>query len=387
MASFDVIVLGLGAMGSATAYQLARRGKRVLGLEQYALGHDQGSSHGHTRVIRQAYYEHPDYVPLLRRAYDLWYDLEQHTGHHLLTECGCLNIGVPNGELIAGVRASVRAHNLPAELLLASEIRRRFPPFRVDDDMVGIIENRAGFLYVEECVRTFCEAAAALGAELHPEEGVTHWEPEGHGVRVTTTRGTYHADRLVITAGPWATRWLNEMGVPLTVMRQTLQWFRPQEATPFRRDQFPVYLAEVPGGPVYGIPMIDPRGHKAARHYGAPELTDPDQVDRNPHEDDVEPIRAFFRRHLPGANGECTAQQVCLYTMTPDRHFVLDRHPHHPQVAVAAGFSGHGFKFAPVVGEILADLAEFGETTQPIAMFRANRFHAEGFTPKTWLPG
>lgn len=387
MTSCDVIVLGLGGMGSATAYELARRGKRVIGLEQFPLVHDQGSSHGHTRVIRQAYYEHPAYVPLLRRAYDLWYSLEQQTGRHLLTECGCLNIGTPNGELIAGVRASVREYNLPAELLLASELRRRFPAFRVDEELVGIIENRAGFLYVEDCVRAFCEAAIALGAQLHAEERVTRWEPAGHGVRVETTQGTYLADRLVITAGPWATRWLSGIGIPLTVMRQTLQWFRTTEPALFRRDCFPVYLAEVPGGPFYGIPVIDARGHKAARHYGAPELTDPDQIDRIWNETDEEPIRNFFQRYLPAANGPCTERQVCIYTLTPDRHFVIDRHPQYPQVAVAAGFSGHGFKFAPVVGEILADLVESGETKLPISKFRVSRFEAEGFRPNAWLPG
>jgi sarcosine oxidase len=371
--SYDVIVLGVGGMGSATLYELARRGRRVLGLDQFPLVHDRGSSHGQTRIIRRAYYEHPDYVPLVRRAYERWYDLEQLTGRHLLTECDCLTIGPPGGELVAGVRRSAREHGLSVEELSAAEMGRRFPVFRFGDGMAGVLEHDAGILAVEECVRAHTDSAVSLGADIHAEEPVIGWQPAGAGVEVRTARGTYQAERLVITAGAWATTLLADIGVPLTVMRQTLLWFAPADPASFRRDQLPIYLADVPGGPFYGVPMIDPRGHKAARHYGAAELPGPDGVDWTIHEDDELPLRDFFRRHLPAANGPRTFGQVCQYTLTPNRHFVLDAHPAYPQVLLAAGFSGHGFKFASVVGEIMADLAETGATRHPIGMFRQCR--------------
>ncbi len=374
MASYDAIVLGVGGMGSAALFELARRGRRVLGLEQFPLVHDRGSSHGHTRIIRRAYYEHPAYVPLVRRAYERWYDLEQRTGRHLLTECGCLTVGPPGGELVEGVRRSAREHGLTVEELSGSEVTRRFPAFRFDDRMAGVLEHSAGFLYVEDCVRAHIDAAVALGAEVHAEEPVLEWRPDGSGVEVRTAKGAYRAARLVVTAGAWATRLLADIGVPLTVMRQVLLWFAPTEPELFRRDRFPIYLADTTEGPFYGVPAIDPRGHKAAGHYGAPELPGPEGIDWAVRESDEVPIRAFFRKHLPAADGPRTFGQVCMYTLTPNRHFVLDVHPQFPQVAIAAGFSGHGFKFASVVGEILADLAETGRTALPIEMFRQCRF-------------
>ncbi|OWK34587.1 N-methyl-L-tryptophan oxidase [Fimbriiglobus ruber] len=373
-ATYDAIVLGVGGMGSAALYELARRGRRVLGLEQYPLVHSRGSSHGHTRVIRQAYYEHPSYVPLVRRAYQRWYDLEQTTGRHLLTECGCLNIGPPDGGLVQGVRASAREHGLSVAELTAAEINHTYPAFRIPDGNVGILESGAGFLYVEDCVRAHIDAALALGATVHAEEPVVGWKVVGDTVEVRTARTTYHAARLVVTAGAWATQLLADIGVPLSVMRQVLLWFAPTDATLFRRDVFPVYLAETPTGAFYGLPAIDSRGHKAAQHYAAPELRDPDEIEWSPRSDDDTAVRAFFREYLPAADGPRTHTEVCMYTLTPDRHFVIDLHPHHRQVAVAAGFSGHGFKFASAVGEVLADLADAGRTALPIEMFRAGRF-------------
>ncbi len=373
MTTYDAIVLGVGGMGSAALFELARRGRRVLGLEQFPPVHDRGSSHGQTRIIRTAYYEHPAYVPLVRRAYERWYDLEQRTGRHLLTECDCLTVGPPGGELVEGVLRSAREHGLSVEGLTAAEVVRRFPAFRLDDSLAGVLEHGAGLLAVEECVRAHIDSAVSLGAEVRAEEPAIEWAAAGDGVEVRTAKGTYRAARLVVTAGAWATKLLAGVGVPLTVMRQVLLWFAPTDLALFRRDRFPIYLVDTPAGPFYGVPAIDPRGHKAARHYGAPELPTPDGVDRAVHESDEAPLRAFFRAHLPAADGPRTFGQVCLYTLTPNRHFVLDVHPRHPQVAVAAGFSGHGFKFASVVGEILADLAESGRTPHPIDMFRQCR--------------
>jgi sarcosine oxidase len=374
MNTYDVIVAGVGGMGSAAAYELARRGRRVLALEQFAVGHDRGSSHGLTRIIRKAYYEHPDYVPLVCRAYERWYDLEQRTGRHLLTECPCLSIGPPDSRLITGVRESADRHRLPIEDLSAADLRRRFPAFVFDDGYVGVLERTAGFLYVDDCVQAYAHEAVRLGAELRENEPVLSWEAGASGVSVQTAKGRYAAGRLVLTAGPWAGRLLRQWGRPLTVMRQVPQWFGTRDDRLFRRDAFPLYIAEVPGGAFYGFPLLGPEGVKVAQHYGAPELAGPDEIRYEPTADDEVPVRAFLCAHLPAADGPRNRASVCVYTLTPDRHFVIDLHPDHPNVALAAGFSGHGFKFASVVGEVLADLAEGGRTALPIGMFRVGRF-------------
>lgn len=370
--SFDVIVLGVGGMGSAACYELAARGRRVLGLDQFPLVHDRGSSHGHTRIIRTAYAEGVAYVPLARRAFAKWYALEQHTGRHLLTECPCLNAGPPGSAHVAGVRASVREHALAAEELSGDEINRRYPAFRFPAEYRGIVERAAGFLYVEECVRAHIDGAVALGAEVRADEPVRAWKAVGDGVEVTTDRGTYRAARLVITAGAWATKLLGDIGVPLRVMRQTLLWFGVG-ASAFRRDTFPIFIADTPDGEFYGLPMIDARGVKLARHYSAPELPGPEGVNWELTPDDEAALRPLAGRFVSGL-GPLTRGQVCMYTVTPDRHFVLDTHPAHPQVSVACGFSGHGFKFAPTVGDIMADLADTGTTGHDITPFRAARF-------------
>ena len=371
---FDVIVIGAGGMGSAAAFELARRGRSVLALEQFPLVHDRGSSHGHTRIIRRAYYEDPAYVPLVNRAFERWYDLEQRAGQHLLTECGCLAIGQADGEVVTGVLASASQHSLDVIPLNASDLRERYPQFHFSDEYVGVLERNAGFLYVEECVRAHLEQARLLGATIHAEEPVVSWIADGDSATVTTTKATYHAQKLVLTAGPWAGQLLAEQGAMLRVMRQTIFWFGTTESKQFRRDQFPIFLADVPDGPFYGLPEIDGRGVKIARHYGAPELTSPSKVDRMIHAADEKPVRAFLDKHIPAASGPLRDAQTCIYTLTPDRHFLLDLHPQYANVAVAAGFSGHGFKFSSVVGEVLADLVELGGTCWPINMFGFGRF-------------
>jgi sarcosine oxidase len=371
---FDVIVIGVGGMGSAACFELARRGHSVLGLEQFPLVHDRGSSHGQTRIIRTAYYEHPNYVPLLRRAFERWYDLERRRGVHLLTECGCLSLGKPESDVVAGVQQSANQHRLPIEVLPAKELRNRFPPFEFSDEYIGVLEHQAGFLYVEDCVRAHIEAARDHGATIHAEEPVVSWSAGHNKVSVTTTRGSYVAAKLVIAAGPWAGRLLAEQGATLRVMRQTLLWFGTRDDRAMGRERFPVYIAEVPEGHFYGMPVIDGAGHKMARHYGAPELNSPDEIDREVRAEDELPARAFLASHLPSANGPLRRAQTCIYTLSPDRHFIIDVHPEHPNVSFAAGFSGHGFKFASVVGEILADLAERGSTKHPIDMFRCGRW-------------
>jgi sarcosine oxidase len=372
--TFDVIVLGVGGMGSATCFELARRGRRVLGLEQFPLVHDQGSSHGLVRIIRTAYFENPDYVPLLRRAWERWYELERLRGVHLLTECGCLNLGPPDSGVIKGVRQAAQQHGLSIEVLDAKDIRRRFPPFCFDDGMLGVLEHQGGFLHVEACVRAHIEAARECGATILAEEPAVSWSATAGGVQVKTARDEYHATKLVITAGPWAGRLLARFGANLRLMRQVQLWFGTQDDRAFQRNRFPVYIGEVPEGHFYGFPVIDGFGHKLARHYGAPELLSPDEIDRRPHADDDLSVQDFLRKYLPLVTGPVRRAQVCTYTLSPDRHFIIDVHPEHANVSFATGFSGHGFKFASVVGEIMADLADKGQTDLPIGMFQVKRF-------------
>lgn len=366
MQTFDAIVLGCGGMGSAALFELARRGRRVLGLEQFVAVHDRGSSHGQTRVIRTAYYEHPDYVPILNRAWERWYDLEQLSGRRLLTECGCLSIGPADGELVRGVKASASRHGL--------QIDNRDPgPFRVPPGYESVYETKAGYLMVEDCVQAHLDFAKGFGATLRENETALEWHAERNGVIVRTNRDTYRAEKLVVTAGAWATKLLADIGVPLTVMRQVMLWFRPETPAQFRRDRFPVFLFETDRGAFYGMPMIDGLGVKIARHYGAPELASPADVDWITSDADERPVREFLAEFVDACVHECAARQVCQYTLTPDRHFVIDCHPANANVVLAAGFSGHGFKFASAVGEILADLAESGTTRHPIQLFRSLR--------------
>jgi sarcosine oxidase len=346
---------------------------RVLGLEQFALGHDRGSSHGHTRIIRQAYYEHPAYVPLVRRAYEGWYDLEQQKGAPLLVGCPCLTIGAPEGELIQGVRRSAAEHSLPIDNLSAQELAKRYPAFRFSGDFVGVVEHTAGYLLVDRCVRALHDESRKRGAELHEGEAVLDWQVTADGVAVRTSLGDYRAAKLVVTAGPWAHFQLGRHGTSLTVMRQVVFWLGTRDESLFRRDRFPIFIAGTPEGYFYGLPALDERGVKIARHYGADELASPDEVEREVTLEDEAPVRAFACAHLPAADGPRRDASVCLYTLTPDRHFLVDMHPESQRVVLAAGFSGHGFKFAPVIGEILADLSEQGRTSWPIELFRLNR--------------
>src|SRR5579871_4178458 len=310
--TFDAIVIGIGGMGSAAACELAQRGRRVLALEQFSLGHDRGSSHGHTRIIRKAYYEHPDYVPLVCRAFERWYDLEQRQGLHLLTECPCLSIGRADSAMIAGVRASAQQHHLPVETLSCTDLRQRYPAFRFSDDYAGVLERSAGFLYVEDCVQAYTCEAVRLGATVQDHEPVTGWQANEREVIVETASGRYHAARLVLTAGPWAGQMLARRGSFLRVMRQVVQWFGTENDVQFRRDVFPLYITDTPLGHFYGFPALNANGAKVAQHYGAPELSHPSEIDRTIRPEDEERTRGFLREHLPALNGPCRRASVCI---------------------------------------------------------------------------
>jgi len=375
MGLYDVIVLGLGGMGSAAAAHLARRGRRVLGLERFGPAHDQGSSHGRSRIIREAYFEHPAYVPLIRRAYELWEEVEQASGTLLLLVTGGILLGTPESSMIRGARESVRVHGLAHEVLGPAEVRRRFPVFAPDDAMVGLLEPRAGVLFPEEAVLAHLRVAARAGAELHHEEPVLEWIASPHGVEVQTARSRYEAGALVITAGPWAPQVLAELHLPLTVERQVTAWFRPVDlAAAFDAGRCPVHIWQVGDRSFYGFPLLGDGGVKISEHQtGHP--TSPEDIRREIAPVEIEDLRRdFIARYMPAANGELVDAGTCMYTMTPDGHFIIDLHPHHTNVVVACGFSGHGFKFASLVGEILADLALDGRTTHDISLFSAARF-------------
>ncbi|MGH2500382.1 MAG: N-methyl-L-tryptophan oxidase [Candidatus Limnocylindria bacterium] len=374
--SYDAIVAGLGAMGSAAAYQLARRGKRVLGLDAFARGHALGSSVGRTRVIRLAYFEHADYVPLLRRAWALWRELERDAGARLLVETGGLYLGPPGSATVEGSAASARQHHLAHERLDAGAIRRRFPFLTPPDDTAGLFEEQAGFLVPEACVDAHLRLAERHGAALRFEEPVRAWRIEGGEVAVRTERGEHRAGRLVLAAGAWLGGLLGEVGVTLAVERVPLFWFEPASAEAFALGRCPVYIAETGSdGSFYGFPYLADQGLKVARH-GSGEAAEPDRLDRAPRAADEARVRRFLERYLPGANGPLRATTVCMYTKTPDEHFVIDRHPASADVVFASACSGHGFKFASVVGEILADLALEGRTSLPIAFLSLRRFAA-----------
>jgi sarcosine oxidase len=345
----------------------------VLGIDRFSPGHDRGSSHGHTRLIRQAYFEHPNYVPMVVRAFQLWHELEQSAGEQLYDQVGLLQIGTPTGEVLSGVRASARLHGLEIEELSKREAESRFKGFRVPASCEAIFERRAGYLLVERCVIAHAEQAARLGAEIHTGETVRGWRVEGAGVDVETDRGVYSAGRLIVAAGAWAGTLLRELGVRFEVRRKPLFWWQAHNDC-YRADQgCPGYLFDLPQGCFYGFPQIDPRGVKVAEHTGGALVEDPLKVIRDVDVQEQQRVAGFVGEHLSEATTHCTDHTVCMYTMTPDGHFVVDRHPEHPQVAFAAGLSGHGFKFTCVLGEILSQLALDGHTDLPIEFLSAGR--------------
>jgi sarcosine oxidase len=373
MPAIDVVVIGLGAMGSAAVHQLARRGKRVVGIERFRPAHDRGSSHGATRIIRLGYYEHPSYVPLLRRAYALWRELEAAAERPLMRITGIAEIGPLDGRLVTGTLAAARTHGLPHEVLAPAEFMRRFPAFRVPADCVGVVQPDGGILSAEAAVRAQLDLAAAAGAELRTGETVAAVEPHGGGARVVTDRGAIEAGAAIVAAGPWTKKLLPGLAAPLRVTRQVMTWFEPLEPALFAPEQFPVFMIETARGIHYGFPR-DAIGVKFAKHHHADETVDPDGCDRAGSAADEALIRPVLAQCLPAANGRLLQAKVCLYTMTPDGDFLLDRLPGAPQIVVASPCSGHGFKFAPVIGEILADLATSGTTAHDIARFRLARF-------------
>ena len=373
MSHLNAIVIGTGGVGSAAAFHLAERGAKVLGLDRFGAAHDRGSSHGQTRIIRQAYFEHPDYVPMAVRSYELWNQLAERAGQKLYHEVGLVQIGPPDGVVVPGVLEAARAHNLPVEHLSADEVHAQWPGFRVREGYAAAFERRAGYLRVEDCIRAHLDAARDCSAELRTGIEVRRWSADGHGVRVETDAGTFTADRLIITAGAWAGQLLADLGIRLEVRRKPLYWYACDDTRYEAAAGCPGFLFELPEGVFYGFSKIDALGVKVAEHSGGPVVDDPLTLDREVDLDDRQRVETFLAAHLPGVSLQMTNHSVCMYTMTPDEHFIVDRHPEHPNVVFAAGLSGHGFKFASTLGQSLADLTLAGHTDLPIGFLSLDR--------------
>jgi len=366
-------VIGVGGMGSAAAYHLAARGARVLALEQFDIPHELGSSHGESRIIRLAYWEHPDYVPLVRRAYDLWRELEIAAGERLLVVTGGIDAGDAASPNIIGVRDACRRFELRHEEFDGASLSARCPGYRLPPDIVAILQPDGGFLLPERCVVAHTEGARRAGADVHMRERVLGWETVAGGVRVRTDRDEYAAARLVLTAGAWTASLAGETVPLLTPERQVMLWTEPLRPDYFRTDRFPVFYIQVAEGPFYGFPIHAVPGMKIGKYHHTHEAVDPDTMDRRCHAEDEAVLRECLRRYFPDANGPTVDMKTCLFTNTRDEHFIIDLLEDDPRVAIAAGFSGHGFKFCSVVGEILADLALDGGTRHDISLFRMKR--------------
>ncbi|MCG8407464.1 MAG: N-methyl-L-tryptophan oxidase [Phycisphaerales bacterium] len=370
--TYDVIVSGIGAMGGAACYHLARRNLRVLGIEQYKIDHDQGSSHGRSRVIRKAYFEDPRYVPLLHRTYEMWRELEKATDLRLLHLNGCLNLGPPDHECIQGAKQSAEEHGLPHEVLNGDEIKRRWPAFKPNESDIGIYEPDGGFLVPEQCVKLHVDLACNHGADIRTEERVLKWSAKPDGVRVETDKDDYAAKHLVITSGAWLGNVVSEMTSLLCIERQVQLWFEPNVHEHCTAKRMPVFIHFTGDRAFYGIPMLGDEGIKIGEHHCG-HITTADGINRQITDEDEANVRAYLSRHMPDANGLLRDAEVCMYTNTPDDHFIVDRHPRHDNVLIAGGFSGHGFKFSPVVGQALSDLILDNATEQAIDLFSMNR--------------
>lgn len=370
---YDVIVVGVGGMGSAALCHLARRGARVLGLEQFEIPHDLGSSHGLTRIIRLAYWEDSAYVPLLLRAYELWRELEQLAGETLLVTTGSIDAGPRDSRPVRGVLEACRRFGLRHEILESSALHRRFPGYCLPDTLIAILQPDGGYLLSERCIAAHVTAASGAGATVHPNEHVADWEVAGDQVLVHTDRSTYAARRLVVTAGPWAGKAVGALRPLVTVERQVVMWVQPRVPDLFAADRFPVFYLHGDEGSFYGFPLFGDLGVKIAKYHHLRQAVDPDTVDRACHAEDERVIRQAIQRYFPDADGPAVSLKTCLFTNTADEHFIVDVLPQEPCVVVAAGFSGHGYKFCSVVGEILADLALQGSTRHDISLFALRR--------------
>ncbi len=370
-----MIVVGVGGMGSAACWQLARRGRRVLGLDRFDIPNAFGSSHGLTRIIRLAYFESPEYVPLLKRAAALWREASAASGETLMITTGSLDAGAPDSVQVRGALESCRVHRLDHEVLTGDEVNRRYPGCRLPHDFAAVYQPDGGFVLSERAIVAHATMAIAAGAEIHGREQVLDWSPiAGGGVRVATTRGSYEAGRLVLSPGAW----IGDLCPPLAGIavpeRQVVGWFQPQDPAKFQPQAFPVHCLRVAEGFYYLLPIHGVPGVKIGFYHHRGETGPADTLSRDIEPADEALLRRCLARHFPEADGPVMALRTCMFTNTPDGHFVVDTLPGQPEVVVVSACSGHGYKFASVVGEIVADLATAGESRFDLAMFGLGRF-------------
>jgi len=374
LGSYDVVVVGVGAMGSAATYHLARRGQRVLALEQFDVPHEYGSSHGYTRIIRLPYYEDPAYVPLLRRAYGLWRELQAAAGEPLLHITGSIDAGPAESWVFKGALRSAEQFDLPHEVLDSAELTRRWPGYRLPAETLALYQPEGGFLLPERCIVAHVNGALAHGARVQARERVWSVEAAAGGVRVVTERGAYEAGSAVVAAGAWIGRLVPALADLAVPERQVLAWLQPERPEWFAPERFPVFNLEVPEGRFYGFPVFAVPGFKFGKYHHLGETGDPDTLLRPATPADEALLRDFAARYFPAGAGPTLSLRACMFTNTPDEHFILDRHRTYPALVLASPCSGHGYKFASVIGEILADLATRGATDHDIGLFALTRF-------------
>ncbi len=361
--TFDAIVIGLGGFGSSTLYELAKRGHRVLGIEQFETGHARGSSHGETRIIRRAYFEHPDYIPLLDHTFRMWRELESESGTDLMTLCGLVMAGPADGEAVPGVLLAKQKHGIAIDELSHAEAAEQFPTIRFDESHTILGEQEAGYLRVDDCVTTHIAEAIKHGGMVRSNEPVVGWTSAANTVEVRTEQGTYHAAKLVIAGGAWSPALLPDLDLKLTIFRKPVFWFPDAAPTP---RNWPVFYVEDNDLSFYGLPGLEPGEVKVAEHSRGHVVIDPSTLVREITTADSEPVSNFVSQSLRDVNPTASKANVCMYCMSPDGHFYVDRHPAYENVVVAAGFSGHGFKFTPVIGAAIADITLSRGTTLPV---------------------
>ncbi len=374
MRSYDVAVVGLGAMGSAALYAIAQRGRSVIGIERFEPGHRFGSSYGESRIIRMAYYEDPAYVPLLRLAYRAWESLECHTGENILTITGILEAGIEGSSLVEGSLRSARQHDIPHEVLLPGEVNKRFPAFSIPPDWQCVFQPDAGILQPEKAINLFVKAASELGATVASGTRVKSVRAVGDHVEVHLESGeTIEAGSVVLAVGPWMQDLVPELGSKMRLTRQPLMWFEPLIRQLVQPPTMPVFFFDTPDDLIYGFPDFRGSGVKVASHLSGGELTDADETRAEVSDEEKAHLKSMIDRFVPAAAGAVRQTHVCIYTRSSDEHFVLGLHPSASQIVLASPCSGHGFKFASIFGEILADLAMTRATDKPIDFFQPNR--------------
>ncbi len=370
----DVIVMGCGGFGSSAMAHLARRGLKVIGIDRFSPPHDQGSSHGETRIIRKAYFEHPNYVPLLHRAWTLWEELSDESNQYLIQRRDLLMSGPPGSEVTEGARQSARLHGLSLQDLTPVEALKRFPMFHLPADHTMTVESTAGILWAEKCVAAHLRLAMSEGAVLKTGETVLSVQKSGSdGLTVRTDRTTYSAAAGVITCGAWTPSLLPEYARLISIKRKTLFWHPIQSADWANAERAPMFLLDLPEGQFYGLPSVDGKTIKVGEHSGGETVDNPSMLSREVRDDDAEPIQKFVTRHLRQVEPQALRSSVCMYAMSPDGHFLFDRLPDMPLV-VGAGFSGHGFKFTSVLGEVAADLIQHERSSFDLQFLSAARF-------------